>query len=192
MNPNFELGLKLIWGLLIAYWLWSARRVKSTAQSEPALKRFLMYWLPLIAAILLLGPGPWFGHSLLREQFVPHSLPVQSLGLTLALAGALLAGWSRHLLGSNWSSVVQVKHGHELIERGPYRRIRHPIYAGLLLLFLGNAILVGDWRGLLAVAIVFASFWRKLRLEERWLGQHFGAPYLAYVQRTKALIPGIL
>ena len=192
MNPAFDVALKFIWGLFAVYWLWSARHVKSAVLTEPVLTRFLMYWLPLIAAILLLGPGPWFGHSLLREQFVPHSLPVQSLGLALALAGVLLACWSRHLLGSNWSSVVQVKQGHELIEHGPYRHVRHPIYAGLLLLFLGNALLVGDWRGLLAVAIVFASFWRKLRLEERWLAQHFGPPYLNYLKRTKALIPGIL
>ena len=79
---------------------------------------------------------------------------------------AALAIWSRWILGSNWSSVVVVKQDHVLVETGPYGRVRHPIYSGLLLLFLGNAMLVGDWRGLVAVAIVFASFWRKLRLEE--------------------------
>lgn len=192
MNPTFGLGLKLIWGLFIAYWLWSARHVKSAIMTEPLLTRFLMYWLPLVAALFFLGPSGRIGHNFLREQFVPHSLPVQTIGLALALAGVLLACWSRGLLGANWSSVVQVKQDHELIERGPYRRVRHPIYAGLLLLFLGNAILVAEWRGLLAVAIVFASFWRKLRLEERWLAQHFGPPYLDYVKRTDALVPGVL
>ena len=79
-----------------------------------------------------------------------------------------------------------------MVTAGPYALIRHPIYTGFLLLFLGNAIMVGDWRGLLAVAIVFASFWRKLRLEERWLGDHFGATYLDYRARTRALIPKLL
>jgi protein-S-isoprenylcysteine O-methyltransferase Ste14 len=52
--------------------------------------------------------------------------------------------------------------------------------------------MVGDWRGLLAVAIVFASFWRKLRLEEAWLAEHFGASYRDYQARTKALVPMVL
>jgi protein-S-isoprenylcysteine O-methyltransferase Ste14 len=52
--------------------------------------------------------------------------------------------------------------------------------------------MVGEWRGLLASAIVFASFWRKLRIEESWLGQHFGARYAQYIRQTKALVPGVL
>jgi protein-S-isoprenylcysteine O-methyltransferase Ste14 len=70
--------------------------------------------------------------------------------------------------------------------------VRHPIYLGMLLLLFGNAILVGDWRGVLAVVIVFLSFWRKLRLEERWLSGHFGDTYREYAARTHALLPGVL
>jgi len=150
------------------------------------------YWLPLLVAALLLGPGEWFGHSLLREQFVPHTTLVYSLGLALAAFGAALAILSRRLLGRNWSATVQLKQEHELITAGPYRLVRHPIYTGLLLLFLGNAVMVGDWRGLLAVAIVLVSFWRKLRIEEIWLAEHFGEPYRLYQARTKALIPEVL
>lgn len=185
-------GLRLSWGAVLAYWAWSAHRAKPTEQIEPRALRVVAYWLPLALALALLGPGEWFGHGVLREQFVPHSLPVYAIGVASCLAGAALAIWSRWLLGSNWSSVVALKQDHELIEAGPYRRVRHPIYSGLLLLFLGNALLVGDWRGLLAVAIVAASFWRKLRLEEAWLTQRFGARYRDYMGRTHALVPGLL
>ncbi|WP_243649212.1 methyltransferase family protein [Luteibacter rhizovicinus] len=156
------------------------------------MKRLVAYWLPLVAAFLLLGPGEWFGHNLLREQFVPHSTFFESIGLCLCVAGAIVACWARHLLGENWSATVQLKDHHQLITRGPYKVVRHPIYSGLLLIFLGNAVLVGDWRGLLAVAIVFLSFWRKLQLEERWLNQHFGEAYREYVVRTHALVPGLI
>ena len=192
MPPFFEHALRITWVVVIGYWLWAARSAKPTQQQESLGKRVLAYWLPLAVAVLLLGPGHWFGHSLLREQFVPHTTLVLSLGLALAVLGAALAILSRHLLGRNWSATVQLKQGHELVTRGPYRLVRHPIYTGLLLLFLGNAVMVGDWRGLLAVAIVFASFWRKLRLEERWLVEHFGEPYRLYQARTKALVPAVL
>lgn len=192
MPPFFETGLRLCWYGLLGYWLWSARFAKAPSRSEPLPKRVLAYWLPLTVALLLLGPGEWFGHGLLREQFVPHTTPVYAIGLALCVAGVLLAIWSRHLLGRNWSGTVQIKRDHELVETGPYRIVRHPIYSGLLLLFFGNALMVGDWRGLLAVLIVFVSFWLKWRTEERWLIAHFGQCYLDYRRRTRALVPGLL
>ena len=192
MPALFAYALRLTWLVVLGYWFWSARSVKRATSQEPFVVRLLAYWLPLLAAVLLLGPGEWFGQSLLREQFVPHATPVYAIGLALAIGGAALAIHARVLLGRNWSATVQLKHDHELIQSGPYRWVRHPIYTGFLMLFLGNAVMVGDWRGLLAVAIMFASFWRKLRLEERWLGEHFGPAYQAYRARTKALIPSLL
>ena len=191
MPPFFEHALRITWLLLIGYWLWSARTAKPAGLQESFGKRVLAYWLPLLIAVLLLGPGEWFGQSLLHEQFVPHTTLVYSIGLSLAVLGAALAVISRAMLGRNWSATVQLKQDHELITRGPYRLVRHPIYTGLLTLFLGNAVMVGDWRGLLAVAIVFVSFWHKYRLEERWLAEHFGEPYHRYKARTKAIIPAV-
>jgi len=192
MQLFFAHALRITWLVVIGYWLWASRSAKRPEQQESLGKRVLVYWLPLVIAALLLGPGDWFGHSLLREQFAPHTTPVYSLGLALAVLGATVAILSRVMLGRNWSATVQLKQDHELITSGPYRFVRHPIYTGFLLLFLGNAVVVGDWRGLLAVAIVFVSFWRKLRLEERWLAGHFGEPYRLYQARTKALVPGVL
>lgn len=193
MSPDrfVSLGVAAAWGTFAAYWLWSARAIKSTRRTEPALVQLFAYWLPLVAAFVLLGPGEWYEGSVLAERFVPKSPWVKGAGLALVVAGVALACWSRHVLGRNWSSVVQLKQDHELIERGPYRVIRHPIYTGLLLAFAGTALKVGDWRGVVAVAIVAVSFWRKLRLEERWLAEQFGPAYANYRQRTKALIPGV-
>jgi protein-S-isoprenylcysteine O-methyltransferase Ste14 len=88
--------------------------------------------------------------------------------------------------------VVQLKQDHELIVRGPYSIVRHPIYTGLLLAFLGSALAIGQWRALLATAIVAISFWRKLRLEERWMRELFGDRYVNYMRRVKALVPWVL
>jgi protein-S-isoprenylcysteine O-methyltransferase Ste14 len=189
MTPMVETGLRVSWSAVAVYWLWSARTVKSTERIEPRAIRLLAYWLPLALAFALLGPGEWFGDGWLHERIFPRALAFQWVAVALCLAGATLAIWSRSILGSNWSSVVVVKQDHALVEAGPYRLVRHPIYTGLLLLFLGNAMLVGDWRGLVAVAIVFASFWRKLRLEEAWLTERFGEAYRDYRARTGALLP---
>ena len=79
-----------------------------------------------------------------------------------------------------------------MIENGLYKIVRHPIYSGLLLLFIGNAIIVGDYRGIIAVVIVFVSFWFKLKKEEKLLVDHFGSKYIAYRKRTKALVPFVV
>jgi len=85
-----------------------------------------------------------------------------------------------------------VKEAHELITSGPYRLVRHPIYTGLLLGFVGSAMASGEWGGLLAVAIIFGALWRKLTLEEKWMREQFGESYEAYSRRVAALVPYII
>jgi protein-S-isoprenylcysteine O-methyltransferase Ste14 len=191
-HPTSDVALRLVWAGVIGYWVWSAGNVKAAARTESRQDRLLLCILPLLVAAVLLGPGRLFGHTWLRAQFASHSELVESLGLAISLGGALLACYARAILGRNWSGTVQLKHDHELIQRGPYRYVRHPIYTGFLLLFLGSAVMLGEWRGLLGLVIVFACFWRKLRIEESWLLQHFGARYAQYIRQTKAIVPGLL
>ena len=87
---------------------------------------------------------------------------------------------------------MTIKQDHELILSGPYSYVRHPIYTGLLLGFVGSAIARAEWRGVLAVAIAFGALWRKLNIEERWLSQEFGETYADYRRRVAALIPYLL
>ena len=192
MSEYIKIGLHLTWLILLNYWLISGFRAKKVKSQESFFSRFFQYWLPLIAAALLLGPGEWFGHSLIRENFVPHSNLVGIIGLSICVSGAIIACWSRYLLGANWSLSVQEKESHELIQQGMYKIVRHPIYTGLLLVFTGNAIIVGDYRGIIAVGIVFISFWWKLKKEEKVLSAIFKQQYTDYQKKTKALIPFLL
>ena len=98
---------------------------------------------------------------------------------------------ARRWLGRNWSGTVTVKHDHELVTGGPYGIVRHPIYTGLLGGFIGSAIALGEWRGLVAVVLVLIAFMRKIRLEERWMQERFGDAYRRYRQRVPALVPGL-
>lgn len=79
-----------------------------------------------------------------------------------------------------------MKQGHELVTTGPYAFVRHLIYTDLLLALLGSALAQGRWRGALAVFVAFATLWRKLRLEERWMREQFGQLYAGYATRVPA------
>jgi protein-S-isoprenylcysteine O-methyltransferase Ste14 len=182
-------GAWLIW---LIYWGVSALNVKSALRVESGLSRFGKYALPLIIAVLLLQNCPVYRGTFLSERFVPDQLWVVWLGFALTIVGLAFACWARVILGRNWSGVVQLKQDHELIIRGPYSLVRHPIYTGLLLAFFGTAVGIGEWRGVLATAIVGVSFWRKLRMEERWLCELFGDRYRDYMAHVKALVPWLL
>ena len=114
------------------------------------------------------------------------------LGAALTLAGIAFAIWARVWIAGNWSSDVTLKRDHELITTGPYRWVRHPIYTGVLLAILGTALAVGEWRGLLAVVLAGAAFWRKLGIEEAVMRRQFGAAYDRYAENVPALIPFVL
>lgn len=191
---SFSIGYLFegIWLLWVAYWAISALNVKRAVRVESGISRFGKYFLPIIIAVLLLQYFPIYRGTFLAKRFVPGEWWIVWLGFALTVAGLAFTCWARVILGRNWSGVVQVKQDHELITRGPYDIVRHPIYTGLLLAFFGTALAIGEWRGLIATAIIGVSFWRKLRLEERWMTEQFGEQYRGYMQRVKALIPWLL
>jgi protein-S-isoprenylcysteine O-methyltransferase Ste14 len=179
-----------MWIGWLVLWRIMAFRVKATAQSENWASR-LSHLAPLLVAGALLA-APRIPLPPLDARFVPLAIWPAALGAALTFAGLLFSVWARFTLAGNWSDFVQIKQDHELVVQGPYRWVRHPIYTGLILMFAGTALAVGEWRGVLAVAIAAASFWRKLRLEETVMRRQFGEAYGDYVARVPALIPFVL
>jgi protein-S-isoprenylcysteine O-methyltransferase Ste14 len=177
-------ALWLAWAL---YWWISARGVKADRRREGLGSR-LGHILPLLAAGALLVPRfLWLGP--LEVHLLPRSLGLYLCAVALTAAGLLFSVWARVHLGRNWSGTVTVKQDHELIEDGPYRFVRHPIYTGLLVAFIGSALASNNGRGVLAVVIAFVALWRKLKLEERWMVETFGEAYVRYRARVPALVP---
>lgn len=118
------------------------------------------------------------------------ALPLALSGCLLALAGAALILRSRAELGPAWSFVPKADQGTDLVTTGPYRLVRHPIYLGLILLAMGEALAFGSWPALMIVlsGIVPTFAWRA-RAEEKLLSRSFGERYAVYRQRTKMIIP---
>jgi protein-S-isoprenylcysteine O-methyltransferase Ste14 len=110
---------------------------------------------------------------------------------TAALLGGLWLFWRSHAdLGVNWSVIVAVREGHELVQHGVYRRVRHPMYAAILLISLGQALLLENWlAGWAALAAFVPLYLVRTPREERVLAEQFGADYAAYARRTGRLFP---
>ena len=179
-----------MWLSFIGYWWAISKDVKETERRESMPSRLVRLVLLVCAVALLWLPSVPL--PLLGKRFLPPGAWCFWSGAAVTAAGLLFAVWARRHLGTNWSQAVTLKEGHELITSGPYALVRHPIYTGFLLAFLGCAVARGEWRGLLAVALVFGGLWPKLRLEEKWMRAQFGESYEAYSRRVSALVPYVI
>jgi len=107
------------------------------------------------------------------------------------MGGALyLFAASSSALGKNWSFEARMRTDHQLIRNGPYARVRHPIYLGMLLFLLGLAVAFGHWLQLVvAVPLFLVGTSIRTRLEDRLLEGQFGKDFEEYARSTPALIP---
>ncbi len=121
------------------------------------------------------------------------ALPLALSGRLLALAGAALVLRSRAELGPAWSFVPKADQGTGLVTTGPYRLVRHPIYLGLALLAMGEALAFSSWPAFLIVLCgIIPTFAWRAHAEEALLSQTFGESYALYRKQTKMIIPHLL
>ena len=190
---TYPLALNIIsgcWILFAVIWLLAAFATKQSVYRESRAQR-LRYIIPLLLGWFLLAKGHRLSDPL-NQRVIPHVDALAWIGAVLCIAGLLFCIWARFTLGRNWSGVVTLKGGHELITSGPYALVRHPIYTGLLSMFGATVIVLGHVAGIIAIAFVFVSFWVKLRYEEKLMLEKFPNEYAAYQQRVKRLIPFVL
>jgi protein-S-isoprenylcysteine O-methyltransferase Ste14 len=110
--------------------------------------------------------------------------------LVVIAAGIGWCWWARLHLGRFWSPDVTRKEGHRIVDTGPYRLVRHPIYTGFILIYLGMAIICTTVLALVAVPVMTLGLWLKARVEERFLIEELGgSAYGAYKARTPMLVP---
>ena len=180
-----------LWLTLGLVWLIGALAVKRTERTQTSSSRMRHLSLEVAAFFLVFGRIQWPGW--LAWRFVPeHSMPKRWMGLALTATGIGFAIAARLWIGSNWSGRVTIKEQHQLIQNGPYALVRHPIYSGFLLALLGTAIVHGELRELIGLALAALGWILKLRTEEAFLAQQFGDAYSDYKRRVKALVPFVV
>jgi protein-S-isoprenylcysteine O-methyltransferase Ste14 len=173
------------WVLFSLYWEVAGRNAAEAKSSESGGSRAFHVTLTNLALLLEIAPIRGFG------RFLPLSSFTLAAGLAIELLGLFLTIWARRDLGRNWSGKISIKVDHELVRSGAYRILRHPIYTGLLAMYIGAAIVTGERLALVGLTVAVFAYWRKIRLEETNLREAFGDSYDAYRRDTWALMPGI-
>ena len=176
-----------LWLLWLAVWTVSAFRTKPVVRAESFASR-LSHIVPLCLGVALLTSSRSAGSFLATRLYTQTEWTFWS-GAALVALGLAFAVWARVHLAGNWSGTVTLKQDHSLTRSGPYHLVRHPIYTGILLAILGNAIAVAEWRGIVALALIAVAFCRKIVTEEGFLTAQFGEAYARYRAEVPALIP---
>ena len=174
----------IAWGIL---WLLMAAWSKPSKRREFPLQR-LEHVIPLVIGFMFIYNRN-FAWGWLAHRIVPESSAVTMIGLFLTAGGLLFAVWARIALGGNWSGTVTIKSGHNLVRRGPYKWIRHPIYTGILISFVGTILLRGEVRAFFGFALVLLALYRKARREERFLSDEFGEGFAEHTRNTGMFLP---
>ncbi len=177
------------WGAFGVVWvggaIYNALKAPAIVRRSSTSSQVLLLWAAIALAIRFLVPaGVW------------KLLTVNAAWLTIVGAVALVAAtaftlWARFVLGTMWTANAAAKTGHVLHTDGPYAITRHPIYTGLLGMFLGTVLLSGLGASLAYLVVGIAVIELKLRSEEQLLTATLGEQYLRYKQRVPQLIPGL-
>ncbi len=114
------------------------------------------------------------------------------VGVSVLCLGVAIRQWSHHTLGRFHQVVVTIHSQHEVVASGPYRVVRHPMYAGSAVAFLGVGLGLGTWPGLGLVFVgTLPAMVRRIRVEEDALHDSLGARYRDYASGRARLLPGL-
>ena len=183
------------WIIFLLYWFISAQSVKSVQETRGWLGG---NWYPILYMIgfLLMANLRFLGRigiptKTLAISLLPHTILVNVVIVISLIGGLIIAISARRRLAGNWSNVVALKKNHELITSGLYQYVRHPIYTGMLLMFLGTALSFGTLGAMIGFLVILVGIWFKLRQEEMLMTEHFADKYTSYKKHTKTLLPFI-
>jgi protein-S-isoprenylcysteine O-methyltransferase Ste14 len=178
-----DLVIAVGWTGFWVYWLAASIRVKA---GRTRWTQFAGFRVAIVLIILLL-----LRVRVLKGHAVTHNPWLEGIGLAIFLSGLALAIWARIYIGRNWGTPMSQKVDPELVTTGPYHRVRHPIYSGILLGMVGTSLAISLY-WLIAAALLGGYFVYSAVMEERYMTGLFPGAYPEYKRSTKMLIPFIL
>lgn len=185
-------GVAYLVGVVVLYWFrrerfWGPRAGGRTLKQEGRDASFWWIVIGMIAAFFL-PPIEYLN----LPAVLPHLNWMEMAGLILIFTGSTLFIWARRTLGKFYSGHVSVVEGQPLVTSGPYRLIRHPAYAGYLLIAFGISLGYSSFLGLVVIPLVLLpSVIYRSSVEDKLLAEHFGEQYSQYAEKVARLIPRI-
>ncbi len=164
------------------------RRSRSATGEKQDQSTLRVLWIVIAVSVTagVFVAGNW------RSGVLPNERALETAGVALFAAGLAVRWWAIVTLGRFFTVDVTIEKDHELVERGPFRWVRHPSYTGVLLAFVGWALTLRNWGAILVVLIpIFGAFVRRMNVEEEALSRALGSRYADYMRRTKRLVPFI-
>jgi protein-S-isoprenylcysteine O-methyltransferase Ste14 len=147
-----------------------------------------LFRVMFLAGILMMP----LGRAVLPSAVIGGGVFLFALGVVLGWSGLLLRWWSFVSLGKYFTVVVKTSEDQPVVERGPYRILRHPSYTGLILAFVGAGLMVGNWLSAVgAVFLLLTALLHRVRIEERALTAVMGNRYREFAASRARLIPYI-
>jgi protein-S-isoprenylcysteine O-methyltransferase Ste14 len=178
----------VVWLAAEAYLIWrDSARGKGTTDID---RRTRNYNTAATVLCLILGLAVnWIGF--LRFASLGAS-EVLWIGSAVMLLGFILRHWSIIVLGRYFRTTIELEKDQKVIDRGPYRYIRHPSYSGIILFFIGYGLVSKNWLSLIVIACLpTISLIYRIEFEELALVKGLGSEYIIYQKVTKKLIPGV-
>ena len=173
-----------IWAVWLISWLVAALWASKAAQRPPLRDELPYRVLHVIGALLLIANFqlPRFSFGWSEPEWVAILL------LCLEALGFAFAWWARIHLGKLWSGGVERMADHRVVDTGPYRLVRHPIYTGLIAGAVALAAIQAKPWAIAGAALFAIGFILKARVEERFLEKELGG-YEAYRRRVSMIVP---
>lgn len=186
--------------LLVARVLASRRSVGAArAEAGPVATRrvagrqatLVLVLMSLTSAAYYVALLLWFADpALVGPALASPSTTTYLAGLVLSCAGLALMGWT-YLVFRSWRWRAEIDPGHRLMDNGPFKMVRHPIYLSFALFYVGSVFLLPYWVFLLHAVASFIAYDYRARAEEGVLLEAFGETYSAYRDRTSRFLPGV-
>jgi protein-S-isoprenylcysteine O-methyltransferase Ste14 len=180
---TFQVWVLALVGALIARSI-ARRDVSEPAASDPTATMLKVAFVALLC-------GAAFDNRAQRID-VLHPSSADLVAFALLGAGLWLRQRAMAALGSDFTIKVVVRDDHRLVEAGPYRVIRHPNYAGLVLVLVGTTFLLRSPLALAALVLLWLpAALLRIRAEEAALAERLGDKFRRYAERTWRLVPGL-
>jgi protein-S-isoprenylcysteine O-methyltransferase Ste14 len=193
MDPSPEFPFRLAFGILwVVYFvtrLYFQGRVKGRQDYTRLNERQEKLYFRLFALAFLFLPL-YFLTSWIDFASIPLPSWLRWAGGGIAILGIVLFGWAHQALGKNWTAVLALSREHELVQSGPYRFMRHPMYSAFFIIGISFFLLSANWLvGIIYLAPLTVMYAARVTLEEKMMLERFGEPYRLYMKRTGRLLP---